>query len=303
MLSVHRDLDAVLSDLRLAVVADAARAARPPFWRRRRLLALVLVPAALGLGTGAWALSQQRGEDIAHAIGCHNEPKLESSVVGVLGADGRDPVTACAESMWPEGDAPPLVACANTQHSVVEVFPSGDPAICGKLGLRTLPDDYRDGARRTRLMMVELQSRLNRRRCFTEVEAAKIGRAVLDRHGFTDWSFQTMDFGHLYGEQRTCATGEMVWLGSNEPRTAGVTGATRRRHLPPELALEAPGCRGAAAARAAMEQAFRRTPGMTVERVEVAEGTKAGLPCSEYGVLDWDDGYAGVTITSLGPPD
>jgi hypothetical protein len=299
MISMPPDLEAVLLDLRSALTADVAPQ-RWRFWRRRRLVLFALVPALLGVGTGAWALTQMRGEDVTYGIECHDEPSLHSSATGVLTADGRDPVAACAAAMWPDGDAPELVACAHTDHPIVSVFPGSGPRLCGRLGLAVVPAGYREAARRTHAMVVELQSRLNRRRCYSEREGVEIGNSVLARHGFGDWKMKTIGFGDVYGEHRVCATGDYVWIEPRE-RVAGLTGTTERPYDPAETALEQPGCHGLRAAVAALDAGLAPIPRESYTRVEPASGTPTRLPCSAYGIVDFKEPTT-IVIGRLGPP-
>lgn len=154
-------------------------------------------------------------------IACHNEPQLRSSITGVLEADGSDPVAKCAASMWPNEVAPPLVACANAQHGIIEVFPSADFGLCGRLGLAPVPAGYSDAARRLKQVRVDVLRELGANTCQTEAEGRAAIRRALDRQGFGDWRVETLGF-----DRRPCAAGDGVWI--DAPRKVfGLTGNDR----------------------------------------------------------------------------
>jgi hypothetical protein len=208
------DLDAVLADLRSAVAAEA-RSRSLPWWRRRAAL-LALVPVALALGAGAYAVARTTAERVADDIACHDRPTLRSSI-GVVEADGRDPTVVCAEAMWRGRAAPPLVACADPEDGgEVEVFPSETTAICERLGLAQLPPGYAEAAVRFAAFRADVAARFLGSRCVSEAEGRDVLRAALDRHGLGDWKIATLGFS----PSRPCAT---LWFDTVHA-VAGITG-------------------------------------------------------------------------------
>ena len=206
----------VLEKLRSAITAEVRVEPRG----RRRWLALALVPVVLAAAATALAIRQWAAENVITGIACHNEPKLESSITGALAADA-DPIAKCAASMWPTETAPPLVACANAEHGLVEVFPSADPRLCGQLGLAPVPAGYSEAARRLKQVRLDVMRDLDTGRCRSEDEGRAAIRRALDRHGFGDWRVETMEF-----DRRPCAVGGGVWI--DAPRKVfGLTGDDR----------------------------------------------------------------------------
>lgn len=205
-----------LEKLRAAVAAEVRVEARG----RRRWLAVALVPVVLAAAATALAIRQSTAENVITGIACHNEPKLDSRVTGALAADA-DPIAKCAASMWPNATAPPLVACANAEHGLVEVFPSADPRLCGRLGLGPVPAGYSDAARRLKQVRLDVLRALEGPTCRTEAEGRSAIRRALDRHGFRDWRVETLEF-----DRRPCAVGGGVWI--DAPRKVfGLTGDDR----------------------------------------------------------------------------
>jgi hypothetical protein len=216
MTAIPPDLDAVLADVRAAIAVPR----RMPWWRRRAV-ALVLLPAALGIGAAAYALSRSTAEQVAGDIACHNRPSLRSSVTGIVESDGRDPTVVCAAELWRGRTAPPLVACANTgRDGEVEVFPSGSDAICERLGLVPLPPSYREAARRFAAFRTDVGA-VFLGGCVTEAEGRRILRAALERHGLQGWSIETIGFSAA----RPCAT---LWFDTAHA-VAGMTGGPGER--------------------------------------------------------------------------
>ena len=227
----------LLDELRAAVVAEISAdtpAERPlPRRRRRRWVALALVPIVLAVAATALAIHQATADEVITGVACHNEPRLESSVTGALEADGRDPIAKCAASMWPNESAPPLVACANTEHGLVEVFPSADPRLCGRLGLAPVPAGYSEAARRLKQVRLDVARELDGPTCRTQAEGRSAIRRALDRHGFGDWRVETLEF-----DRRPCAIGGGVWIDAPR-RVFGLTGDDRPS-APPETPAPTP---------------------------------------------------------------
>lgn len=163
--------------------------------RRRRWLALVLIPAAaLGVTAGAYAIIARSAQDVVDGIGCYAKASTQSDTTVVV-ADGRHPVEVC-EELWEEGvvaegvsEAPPLVACVPPEDPAVSVFP-GEQGTCEELGMSPLPAGYRKAAERFAAMREEMVRRTQPRApddCLGVEEARAIAREVLDAHGFGDW--------------------------------------------------------------------------------------------------------------------
>jgi hypothetical protein len=169
----------------------------------RRLVIACAAALAIGAGATAYAFFASGGERLTNAVVCHNEPKLAGSVTGILGADGREPIDICAAHMWNKAApaplwmraaAPPLVACADREHGEIDVFPAADERICDRLGLSSVPADYRREAARYSVMIQDLD-RAVRDVCLGDAEARAVARKVLDRHGYQDWTPETPGSG------------------------------------------------------------------------------------------------------------
>jgi hypothetical protein len=168
-----------------------------PGRRRRRIAALVLVPAALFAAGAAYALSRPSASQTVEGIGCYDRANMNANVT-VTDATGQDPTEVCAH-LWSKGvvrlgstSVPPLVACTGAHAHVIWVFPSADRNLCEKLGLGPIPEGYKRAAARFAAMQKDLMRRLGLdKRCIREHEAVHIARRVLDHHGYTDWKIST----------------------------------------------------------------------------------------------------------------
>jgi hypothetical protein len=176
----------------------------------------VLLPVALAIGAGAYALSRSTAEQVAGDIACHDGPSLRSAVTGIVESDGRDPAVLCAAAMWRGRTAPPLVACASTHgDGEVEVFPSETAAICERLGLDPLPASYREAARRFAAFRNDVGP-VFLARCIGEADGRRILRGALERHGLPGWRIEAIGFS----DARPCAT---LWFDTVHA-VAGMTG-------------------------------------------------------------------------------
>ena len=244
----------------------------PPSRRRtRRWVAFALVPAAL-IGAAATYAATRSADEVVNGIGCYAAPRLDADT-SVVEADGRDPVTVCAEA-WPNlggPSVPPLVACAMGQ--VVAVFPSDDPGICQHLGLDPLPADYKEAAGKFVSMRDDLINRFaSDDRCVTETEGRQIARDVLDEHGFIDWSIH----GGTFSDAEPCAE---LWFDSDKkivglvPTTDPALGAALSKALDPIR------CSGTDQdVQAALQQALDES-GFSDWRVEVGSPRTSDEPC------------------------
>lgn len=157
-------------------------------FRRRRWVAMALIPAALVAAAATYAATRS-ADDIADGIGCYAEPRLDADT-SVLSSDGRDPVAVCSEE-WANlsvTSPPPMVACS--MGAAVGVFPSDDPELCARLGLEPLPAGYPAAAQKFASMRDDLIGQFVEARCVSESRGEQIARSVLDQHGFSDWTIR-----------------------------------------------------------------------------------------------------------------
>ena len=121
--------------------------------RRRRRLALVLVPAVLAVlaVTGFTTYALTREPTHLESVGCFETADLDGNIA-IVNADGRDPTAICAE-LWRQGDMGPVPAPKSLAACVLEtgalgVFPSSGKYTCEQLGLADLPPTYAAEAER-----------------------------------------------------------------------------------------------------------------------------------------------------------
>jgi hypothetical protein len=167
--------------------------------RRRRWVAMTLIPAALVAAAATYAATRS-ADDVADGVGCYAEPRLDADTL-VTSSDGRDPVTICSEK-WASltvTSPPPMVACS--MGSGVGVFPSDDPGLCARLGLEPLPAGYISAAQKFSSMRDDMIRRIVQERCVAESEGERIARSVLDQHGFSDWTIRLL----IEQPHQTCA--------------------------------------------------------------------------------------------------
>ena len=121
--------------------------------RRRRRLALVLVPVVLAVlaVTGFTTYALTREPTHLESVGCFETAELDGSIA-VVNADGRNPTAICAE-LWRQGDmgpgpAPESLAACVLETGALGVFPSSGKDTCEHLGLTDLPSGYAEEAER-----------------------------------------------------------------------------------------------------------------------------------------------------------
>jgi hypothetical protein len=121
--------------------------------RRRRRLALVLVPAVVAVlaVTGFTTYALTREPTHLESVGCFETAELDGNIA-VVNADGRDPTAICAE-LWRQGDmgpgpAPESLAACVLETGAIGVFPSSGEDTCEHLGLADLPPTYAAEAER-----------------------------------------------------------------------------------------------------------------------------------------------------------
>jgi hypothetical protein len=112
--------------------------------RRRRRLALVLVPVVLAVlaVTGFTTYALTREPTHLESIGCFETAELDGSIA-VVNADGRNPTAICAK-LWRKGDmglgpAPESLAACVLETGAVGVFPSSGKDTCNTSDSPTFP--------------------------------------------------------------------------------------------------------------------------------------------------------------------
>ena len=188
---VRSRLRSLWEDELLSSPSRQARRGRP--WRRA---AIVIIPAALILTGATYALLRTAEEAASGTVTCFDVPSLDSGG-SVLEADGRSPVTVCAEE-WAQGkmpgspgQVPRLVACS--MPGTVGVFPAEDQGVCEGLGLAPLPPEYEEAAARFAALRAALFARFPEGECTRLSDARRITRDVLDEHGFNEWDVRAVE--------------------------------------------------------------------------------------------------------------
>jgi len=187
-LDVHR---------RALVEHVATSAAAPP--PRRRLswrVALVLVPAAL-LGTAVAAASGafRTADQVADEVTCFAAPDTGAASAGFGSASGQSLAAEC-EHAWASGaitspvpgPAPASwVACVGAAGGV-DVFPTDDANLCGRLSLQPLPPDYGEAVARYASLETDLYAAFPESGCVDRQAGLDRARAILDDHGYPGWT-------------------------------------------------------------------------------------------------------------------
>src|SRR5437016_637073 len=159
-----------------------------PRRRRNRLVALILVPAALVGGALAYSMTATRSaEQLGDLVTCFQAPHLDAPAAGspFVGTS----LGAFCETQWSSGSivAPPpgpapthWVACEANEG--VDVFPSEDEqSLCQRLGLQPVPPDCYEGVKRYSAMESDLFARFPDTGCIDAQDATATTRQVLDR--------------------------------------------------------------------------------------------------------------------------
>ena len=189
---------------------------RWPRRRRRRRLALGLIPVALVVAGAGYALHEPARVDAG--IGCGNQPSISPESLLVLPPNAGDPVTACARH-WRRGEVagdrplPELTACVAPTGAVM-VLPGGGPGFCARAGGTDIPPGYRERRERFAKLFTALQKQFSAgdgKRvnpdfvCVGDAaRATAIVRETLDAHGFADWRIALSE--ERFGPDRPCAT-------------------------------------------------------------------------------------------------
>jgi hypothetical protein len=185
--------------------------------RRRRRLALVLVPAVVAVlavtGFTTYALTREPTQ--LESIGCFEQASLDANV-SVVSADGRDPAVICTE-IWEQygiegGPAPKRVASCVLESGAVGVFPSSGQDTCEQLGLADLPPTYAAEAERFAALRDAIEKHLGippsgtsegDLKCLSEEDARSFVRQELEAHGYEDWGMEVIGDGFV---GRPCTT-------------------------------------------------------------------------------------------------
>lgn len=185
-------------------VAIWDRAAR----RRRRRLALVLVPAVLAVlaVTGFTTYALTREPSPLESVGCFETAELDGNIA-IVNADGRGARAICAE-LWRQGDmgpepAPKSLAACVLETGAVGVFPSSGNDTCEQLGLADLPPTYAAEAERFAALRDAIAAELGASygstervpKCLREEEARGLVRHELAARGYEDWSIEVIGGG------------------------------------------------------------------------------------------------------------
>ncbi|HEX2088811.1 MAG TPA: hypothetical protein VHI54_02600 [Actinomycetota bacterium] len=188
---------------------------RLTYRKRRRRLAVILLPAAL-LGVAATSYVLLKSDQVVAAgIGCHDAPTDDSNVA-IVSTTGEHPGKVCTR-LWNRGDlgnlgpAPAMTACAG-QGGAIHVFPSDDDGLCTRLGFQDLPDDYVREAKRFIAMRDAVVRRMfevategpatEHNACLTQDQSLQIAEEVLEDHHFDDWTAEIAPGDY---EGRQCA--------------------------------------------------------------------------------------------------
>jgi hypothetical protein len=176
--------------------------------RRRRRLAVVLVPAVLAVlaVTGFTTYAFTREPTHLESVGCYETAELDGNIA-VVNADGRAPTAVCAE-LWRQGDmgpgpAPESLAACVLETGAVGVFPSSGKDTCEQLGLTDLLPTYAAEAKRFAALRDAIAAKLGASygsterdsKCLGEEEARALVRRELTAGGYEDWSVEVIGSG------------------------------------------------------------------------------------------------------------
>ena len=186
--------------------------------RRRRRLALVLVPAVLvALAvTGFTTYALTREPSHLESVGCFETAELDGNIA-IVNADGRGPRAICVE-LWRQGDmgpgpAPESLAACVLETGGIGVFPSSGEDTCEQLGLADFPPGYAEEAERFAALRDAIATELGASyggterapKCLREEEARALVRHELAARGYEDWSIEVIGGG--FAESPCAAVG------------------------------------------------------------------------------------------------
>ncbi|HYT30300.1 MAG TPA: hypothetical protein VEN82_05950, partial [Actinomycetota bacterium] len=169
----------------------------------RRVVAIVLVPAALLGGAIAWSATANRtASQVGNFVTCFDSPKLDAGAFGTSLTPGHDLASFC-DSAWNSGaitspvpgPAPAQWVACVADTDGVDVFPSADGGLCQALGLQPLPPGYYEAEQGYSSMEADLFARFGDGSCVASQQAVVATRQVLDAHGYPAWTIETQGFG------------------------------------------------------------------------------------------------------------
>jgi len=178
-----------------AVMANATDPAGVSSRRPRRLIAIVIVAAALaGTAVAAWALNTRRVTNPVSVL-CYDAPSTDASAIAAPRA--ATPNTEACAAFWddgvlpinsdaPRGQVPPLVACV-TGTGTLAVFPSDNTGLCTELGLADLaPPATRND--RVFELTKQLIEAINPETCLSLDHARQVTVDTFNELGLGDWT-------------------------------------------------------------------------------------------------------------------
>lgn len=215
MTPMERDLPSGQLQRRKEHLVSEVRAWDRTAKRRRRRLALILAPAALGVlvATGFTTYALVREPTHLESIGCYERASLDANVA-VVGADERTPADICGE-VWrtggfgKEGASPALTACV-LPTGAVGVFPGPDTT-CSDLGLAKIPASYTEQMEGFAGLQAAIVAKLGEPpsgssrggpECVPKDDARLIVKRELEIRGYSDWK---VEIAGDFTEARPCA--------------------------------------------------------------------------------------------------
>ena len=198
----ERDLDRLRLAAMKRSLMDRVAAERPVRRRRARVVALVLVPAALvGAVAGYAGTRTKSAAQVADTVTCYQSASVSAPAFGFPSAVDQDLAAACRNAWtsgalaWPvPGPAPSSwVACSGPAGGAA-VFPGDDGATCESLHLEPLPPDYAGAVARFSLLRDDMSASFPDGSCVSASDAQTQARAVLERDGFATWRVTATGF-------------------------------------------------------------------------------------------------------------
>lgn len=175
-----------LGDAIESAVTDSERRKRRVQRPHRALLVAVAVVVVGGAGVAVAQLGHDSGALAIDNVACYETADLKGDVSVLGSADGRSPISLCAEALGASGEeVPPLVACA--RGDAVVVLPGQTAASCRANDLDPLPAGY--GAAREKVAdlarwVAAIEGQAD---CVPPARLANAAQAVLDQAGWTGW--------------------------------------------------------------------------------------------------------------------
>jgi hypothetical protein len=207
-------------------VLEGYQRLQPTQRRRVRLVAAVVIPALLLVGTaGVAAYARLRPGPVTvleAGVGCFEKPSLRADVA-IVDLRGLDPVERCRE-VWASGalprgrldkimatgrSTPTLISCIFPTGALA-VFPGQDPADCGRLGLREpAPGELARLQRFDAFKQAVIQRYFAASDCVDPKVARQGVERLLKAHQMDGWRVVTLDEVEAgaarFDKQRPCA--------------------------------------------------------------------------------------------------